>query len=471
MKNIDKYLEKEKSKKILRFMTCGSVDDGKSTLIGRMLYDTNSIFNDQLEKAKKDSIKYGNKNNEIDLSLLLDGLSSEKEQGITIDIAYRYFSTNKKKFIIADSPGHLEYTRNMVTAASNSELAIILINIKKGITEQTLRHIYLLYIFGIKNIIISINKMDLVNYSETKFNTIVKELSKFIKNKFETIYIVPTSAINGDNVVKKSKNMSWYNGKTIMNILNNIKIKKDKQNKKSLIFAVQYINKDMNFRGYCGKLISGNIENNQKIKIFPSGKTTKIKNIIKVSSSNLNEKKKVELNENVTLELEDEVSLSRGNFIILDKKEYKIGNSINTNIICLVEEELNIENEYIIKYLYGEYKIKINKINYLINVSKQKKEKKKINTKLKLNDIANCDIELEEKILFDTYKNNKELGSFIIIDKFNNKTVGAGFIVKGLDKNDKIIKNNKKYTQKEINLNQYIRKNYPEWECKKIDDL
>jgi len=457
------------NKNILRFLTCGSVDDGKSTLIGRILYDTKSILKDQMNSVKNESKKFGTQENQIDLALLVDGLQSEREQGITIDVAYRFFSTNKRKFIIADTPGHEEYTRNMVTGASNSNLALILIDATKGVLPQTKRHTYIVNLLGIKNIIVAVNKMDLVNYNETIFKDIVKKFKEITLDlKLSNIKFVPISATKGDNIVYKSKQMFWYNGNTILNLLENIKIQHNYNNK--LRFAVQYVNRpNSNFRGFCGTVLSGKISVGDTITILPSGNKTKVKKIIDASKINLNHViSKAEVSEAtksmaITLLTETEIDISRGDMIIHSKETPKISNQLKVMIVWMDNTPLNINKDYYIKHTTAVFNIKFEKINYKIDINNFKK----ITTDtLKLNDIGSCRVSLNRPIIVDTYKNNRLTGSFIIIDKLTNNTVGAGMIVDLSRRNTKIIK--REYSNAEKELNAFIRKHYPEWDCKEI---
>ncbi|EFV4700453.1 sulfate adenylyltransferase subunit CysN [Campylobacter coli] len=464
--NIEKYLQEHENKELCRFITCGSVDDGKSTLIGRMLYDSKMLFEDQILSLEKDSKK-------LDFALLVDGLASEREQGITIDVAYRFFTSEKRKFIIADTPGHEQYTRNMATGASTADIAIILIDARKGVLTQTKRHSYIVSLLGIKQFIIAINKMDLVDFRQDIFDDICKsyeEILPYLKN-YENIqtHFVPISALDGDNIASKSIHTPWYNGKTLSELLDTLPITTDFNDE--FIMSVQYVNRPhLNFRGFCGSIASGKVSVGDEIMILPSLKTSKIKEIITPDIKNL---KVLDKNENIqsaknasfpsaiTLTLEDEIDISRGDVIVSKNHSIEISNSFKAMVIWMSEERFSLSGSYLIKIANLTTSITFEKIDY----------KKDINTfeefqsdELKLNDIAKCTLRLSKKTALAAYKDNKTLGSFIIIDKYSNETLAAGMVEEILTHEDKA----RVYTQAEIELNTYIRKNYPEWECKKI---
>ncbi|EGO0810455.1 sulfate adenylyltransferase subunit CysN [Campylobacter lari] len=467
--NIDyeKYLKEHENKELCRFITCGSVDDGKSTLIGRMLYDAKMLFEDQIISLKKDSKKFGNAGEKLDFALLVDGLASEREQGITIDVAYRFFTSEKRKFIIADTPGHEQYTRNMATGASAADIAIILIDARKGVLTQTKRHSYIASLFGIKQFIIAINKMDLIDFDQNIFEKICKDYEKiisYLKNsKKINTYFVPICAIDGDNIAHKSTNTPWYKGKTLSELLDTLLIYTQDNNE--FIMSVQYVNRpNLDFRGFCGNIASGKISVNDEIVILPSLKTSHIKEII---TSNINLDKSVQSSKNasfpsaITLTLKDEIDISRGDVIVSKQHDVKISNTFKAMIIWM--SEVKFEK-------YGNYLIKLaNSTNNIQNINID--FKKDINTfdeyidgKLCINDIAKCTLTLNKKIPLKIYDENKTLGSFIIIDKYSNETLAAGMIEEILDCKEKL----RIYTQEEIELNAYIRENYPEWGCKKI---
>ncbi|HEF9589848.1 TPA: sulfate adenylyltransferase subunit CysN [Campylobacter coli] len=471
--NIEKYLQEHENKELCRFITCGSVDDGKSTLIGRMLYDSKMLFEDQILSLEKDSKKLGNAGEKLDFALLVDGLASEREQGITIDVAYRFFTSEKRKFIIADTPGHEQYTRNMATGASTADIAIILIDARKGVLTQTKRHSYIVSLLGIKQFIIAINKMDLVNFRQDVFDDICKsyeEILPYLKNyKNIQTHFVPISALDGDNIASKSIHTPWYNGKTLSELLDTLPITADFNDE--FIMSVQYVNRPhLNFRGFCGSIASGKVSVGDEIMILPSLKTSKIKEIITPDIENLkvlDKNEKIQSSKNasfpsaITLTLEDEIDISRGDVIVSKNHSLKISNSFKAMMIWMSEAKFSLSGNYLIKMANLTTSITFEKIDF----------KKDINTfeesqsdELKLNDIAKCTLRLSKKTALAAYKDNKTLGSFIIIDRYSNETLAAGMVEEILTHEDKA----RVYTQAEIELNAYIRKNYPEWECKKI---
>nr|ELW5170094.1 sulfate adenylyltransferase subunit CysN [Campylobacter coli] len=471
--NVEKYLKEHENKELCRFITCGSVDDGKSTLIGRMLYDSKMLFEDQILSLEKDSKKLGNAGEKLDFALLVDGLASEREQGITIDVAYRFFISEKRKFIIADTPGHEQYTRNMATGASTADIAIILIDARKGVLTQTKRHSYIVSLLGIKQFIIAINKMDLVDFRQDVFDDICKsykEILPYLKN-YENIqtHFVPISALDGDNIASKSIHTPWYNGKTLSELLDTLPIAADFNDE--FIMSVQYVNRPhLNFRGFCGSIASGKVSVGDEIMILPSLKTSKIKEIITPDIKNLkvldkNEKHQSSKNASfpsaITLTLEDEIDISRGDVMASKNHSLKISNSFKAMMIWMSEAKFSLNGNYLIKIANLTTSITFERIDF----------KKDINTfeesqsdELKLNDIAKCTLRLSKKTALAAYKDNKTLGSFIIIDRYSNETLAAGMVEEILTHEDKA----RVYTQAEIELNAYIRKNYPEWECKKI---
>ena len=410
---------------ILRFATAGSVDDGKSTLIGRLLYDSKGIFSDQLEALENDSKLKNQKN--IDLAHLTDGLKDEREQGITIDVAYRYFSTTKRKFIIADTPGHEEYTRNMFTGASNSNLAIILIDSRKGVLEQSRRHLYISYLLGIKDIIVAVNKMDLIEYSEKKFFSIKNEFNQIAKKlSIKSIKFIPISALHGDMIVKRGDNLPWYKGETLLSMLENTVVHSNDESSHSS-FPIQLVsrvdNDEINdFRGYMGTTASGEFKIGDKIRILPGKKESEIKNII-VSGSNTN---KITKNQSGTLLIKDELQISRGDTVTSLNYNPRIDSTISAQICWMSDEELNPNKKYLIKHSNKISKILIKQVVDKINI--ESLEKIQSEDSIKMNDIGNVIIKVQNDIVFDTYESNKVLGSFIIIDTDSNNTVAAGII-------------------------------------------
>ncbi|XAK03175.1 sulfate adenylyltransferase subunit CysN [Campylobacter coli] len=471
--NIEKYLQEHENKELCRFITCGSVDDGKSTLIGRMLYDSKMLFEDQILSLEKDSKKLGNVGEKLDFALLVDGLASEREQGITIDVAYRFFTSEKRKFIIADTPGHEQYTRNMATGASTADIAIILIDARKGVLTQTKRHSYIVSLLGIKQFIIAINKMDLVNFRQDVFDDICKSYGKillYLKN-YENIqtHFVPISALDGDNIASKSIHTPWYNGKTLSELLDTLPIATDFNDE--FVMSVQYVNRPhLNFRGFCGSIASGKVSVGDEIMILPSLKTSKIKEIIIPDIENLkvlDKDEKIQSSKNasfpsaITLTLEDEIDISRGDVIVSKNHSLEISNSFKAMMIWMSEAEFSLNGNYLIKIANLTTSITFEKIDFKKDINTFKESQ---SDELKLNDIAKCTLRLSKKTALAAYKDNKTLGSFIIIDRYSNETLAAGMVEEILTHEDKA----RVYTQAEIELNAYIRKNYPEWECKKI---
>ncbi|WP_068548942.1 sulfate adenylyltransferase subunit CysN [Thermosulfidibacter takaii] len=492
--NIHEYLQQHQRKELLRFITCGSVDDGKSTLIGRLLYETKMVFEDQLMALKAEA-KYKRTDEEIDFSLLVDGLQAEREQGITIDVAYRYFSTDKRKFIIADAPGHEQYTRNMATGASNAEVAVILIDARKGVLTQTRRHSFIVTLMGIRNIAVAINKMDLVQYSEEVYRKIVKDYKEMFSHlrfslpfkKFDAeIEFIPISALKGDNVVKKSENMPWYQGKTLLEYLDTVNVKgasfqfqsnSENNQNEPLRFPVQYINRpNLYFRGYCGTIASGNIKVGDEIIVYPSRVKTKVKTIIppnykenrdnnpEVNLANIEYTDFAHSPMPITIQTETEVDISRGDLIVkVDDRQPRFSNSFEAFLVWMDEEPLK-NTEYILKIYTKETLATVSRILFKKDVNTWEKVEAKT---LQLNDIARVQIDLAEKIAFDLYEENKTTGAFILIDRITNFTSAAGIIVGESTKRPK----RRVYTEAEKALNRFIRQYYPEWGCKSIEEL
>ena len=410
---------------ILRFATAGSVDDGKSTLIGRLLYDSKEIFLDQLEALEEDS---KSKNlDTIDLAHLTDGLKDEREQGITIDVAYRYFSTPKRKFIIADTPGHEEYTRNMFTGASNSSLAIILIDSRKGVLRQSRRHLYISYLLGIKNIIVAVNKMDLINYNREKFLSIRQDFKEISKDlSMESINFVPLSALNGDMIVRRGTNLPWYKGETLISLLEKVNLKKE-SNTGQNCFPVQLIsrvdNEDVkDFRGYMGTVTSGGFKIGEKIKVLPSKKESVIKDIL-VSDSYSEE---ISKNQSGTILLEDEIEISRGDLIANVEYHPRTSSVISCHVCWMSSESLVLNKKYLIKHSNKISKAIVTKIINKVDIESLKETDS--SNSLEMNDIGKVEIKIQNQIVNDSYKSNRNLGSLIIIDIESNNTVGAGII-------------------------------------------
>jgi len=480
--SIESYLKEHENKDMLRFLTCGSVDDGKSTLIGRMLYDSKMIFDDQLAAAESESEKYGTTGKKIDFALLVDGLQSEREQGITIDVAYRFFTTEKRKYIIADTPGHEQYTRNMVTGASTADVAIILIDARKGILTQTRRHSFIVNLLGIEHVIVAINKMDLVEYSQEVFEKIKSDYEALadelgIKNR----YYIPLSALEGDNVVDRSENTPWYEGLPLLKYLDSVELTtNDSRLSTNFRFPVQYVNRpNLDFRGFCGTIASGSVKVGDEITVLPSGKTTKVKSIINAGDiTEANRKDPLSANDQrpmtndyyapmaVTITTEDEIDISRGDMIVHSKNMPRVSNALKVMLVWMDEKPMEVGRVYDIKRATTLLSGHIEHINYRVNVNTYEREQV---DSLGLNDIASCKMILTRPIAADKYEENRQTGSFIIIDRVTNNTVGAGMIIDVAKREeDGKVHTHRSYTDAEIALNEYIRTHFPEWGCKDI---
>jgi len=418
---ISKYLKSQASLNLLRFITCGSVDDGKSTLIGRMLYESQMIFDDQVASLKNDSKKYGTQGENIDFALLVDGLSAEREQGITIDVAYRFFSSSKRKFIVADTPGHEQYTRNMATGASTAELAILLVDARNGILTQTKRHSFIVSLLGIKNIILAINKMDLVNYDKNIYEKISSEYKLFSKKlNFENIQSIPISALKGDNIHKKSKYMKWYNDKTLFDYLETTKTKI--QSSDSFVLPVQSVNRpNLNFRGYSGTIAEGKIRKGDELISLPSNQKVKVKDIF-VGERSL---KTASFKQSITLTIDKEIDTSRGDILCSKNSTVDMADQFNMNVIWMSEDKGFTGRTYLAKIHNISTSIKIMNIKKIYDVNTLEFA---AGNELKLNDVAEISISFNKTVPFSTFKENKILGSLIIIDPINNQTIGMGMI-------------------------------------------
>ena len=418
---ISRYLKSQASLNLLRFITCGSVDDGKSTLIGRMLYESQMIFDDQVASLKNDSKKYGTQGENIDFALLVDGLSAEREQGITIDVAYRFFSSSKRKFIVADTPGHEQYTRNMATGASTAELAILLVDARNGILTQTKRHSFIVSLLGIKNIVLAINKMDLVNYDKNIYEKISSEYKLFSKKlNFKNIQSIPISALKGDNIHKKSKYMKWYNDKTLFDYLETTKTKI--QSSDSFVLPVQSVNRpNLNFRGYSGTIAEGKIRKGDELISLPSNQKVKVKDIF-VGERSL---KTASFKQSITLTIDKEIDTSRGDILCSKNSTVDMADQFNMNVIWMSEDKGFTGRTYLAKIHNISTSIKIMNIKKIYDVNTLEFA---AGNELKLNDVAEISISFNKSVPFSTFKENKILGSLIIIDPINNQTIGMGMI-------------------------------------------
>ena len=431
--DIDSYLKSHEEKSLLRFITCGSVDDGKSTLIGRMLYESQMLFDDQLSALKHDSKKIGTQGNEIDFALLVDGLAAEREQGITIDVAYRFFSTDKRKYIVADTPGHEEYTRNMATGASTADVAIILIDAEQGVLTQTRRHSFIVSMVGVKKVLLAVNKLDLVNYSQEVYNQIVSDYSDFAENALdlESITAVPISALLGDNVVEKSEKTPWYKGETIMQYLENIEVKNQRK-QTPFRMPVQWVNRpNSGFRGFTGLIASGETKVGDKIRLHPGGNESTIESIITWNGK----LPKASAGQSVTITLNDEIDVSRGDIIATSTDPCGEADQFQSRILWMSEDAMIPGRQYILKSNTQSAILTLGRLKHRIDVNTLDHLPAKT---LELNEIGVCNISLDKRIAFDSYENNQTMGGFIVIDRLSNNTVGMGLIDFALRRSENI---------------------------------
>jgi len=422
-KDIRAYLKSHETKSLLRFITCGSVDDGKSTLIGRLLFDSKMIFEDQLKALEADSSKFGTQGERIDLALLVDGLAAEREQGITIDVAYRFFSTDRRKFIVADTPGHEQYTRNMVTGASTADLAVVLIDARKGVLTQTKRHTTLVNLVGIQEIVLAVNKMDLVGYKREVFEKIVEDYRAFAAQlgiaKFTAI---PISALESDNITSRSIHTGWYTGPTLMGYLETVSVNADAAATQPLRFPVQWVNRpNLDFRGFTGTVASGTVKKGDPIRVMPSGKETKVKDLVFYKDS-LNE---ATAGQPITIMLEDEVDVSRGDVLCDPKAPATVADQFEAKLVWMVDESMHPGRIFWLKCSAKTVNATVTKIKHQVNVNTLEKLAAE---KLTLNAVATCNISTDAPLVFDPYAENKTTGGFILIDRLTNNTVAAGMI-------------------------------------------
>ncbi len=461
--DIEAYLKAHEQKDMLRFLTCGSVDDGKSTLIGRLLYDSQMVLDDQLASVKRESQKYGTTGEAIDLALLVDGLQSEREQGITIDVAYRFFATEHRKYIIADTPGHEQYTRNMVTGASTADVAIILIDARKGILTQTRRHSYIVNLLGIEHVIVAINKMDLVDFSQEVFEQIKASYGLLAQELgIPHTYTIPLSALTGDNVVERTPHLGWYKGEPLLSLLDGLKVERS-PHAESFRLPVQYVNRpNLDFRGFCGTVASGEVKVGDTITVLPSGKSTHIKEILNAGEVSQVASKKMA----VTVTTTDEVDISRGDMLVHTNTLPRVSNMLKVMLVWMDEVAMEVGRTYDIKCASSLIAGVVEHINYRIDINTYEREQTE---QLQLNDIASARLRLTRPIAVDAYRQNRQTGSFILIDRLTNNTVGAGMIVDVAKReSDRTITPPRTYSASEVALNAYIRSHFPEWGCKAI---
>jgi bifunctional enzyme CysN/CysC len=421
--DIDQYLRKHEQKSLLRFITCGSVDDGKSTLIGRLLYESKMLFDDQLAAIEADSRKWGTQGGEIDFALLVDGLAAEREQGITIDVAYRFFSTDRRKFIVADTPGHEQYTRNMITGASTADVAVILVDARRGLLTQTRRHSYLVSLMGIRKVVLAINKMDLVDHAEKVFRGIAEEYRHFAAQfGLEDITPIPMSALRGDNIIEHSERMPWYHGSTLMGYLETVNIGESPQHDAPFRLPVQWVNRPhLDFRGFCGTVSSGSIKPGDRVRVQPSGRESRVARIVTANG----DLPIAVSGQAITLTLTDEVDASRGDMISAATSPAEVADQFETTLVWMSEEAMLPGRPYLLKIGTRTLNATITEPKYKINVNTLEHLAAK---KLELNEIGVCNIALDRPIAFDAYKDNRDTGAFILINRMTNNTVGAGML-------------------------------------------
>ena len=430
--DIDAYLEAHQNKSLLRFITCGSVDDGKSTLIGRLLYDSKMVFEDQLAALEADSKRIGTQGGEIDFALLVDGLAAEREQGITIDVAYRFFSTETRKFIVADTPGHEQYTRNMVTGASTADAAVILIDARKGVLTQTRRHSYLVSLLGIRHVVLAVNKMDLIGWDPERFAAIVAEYRAFAAQiGLDAVTAIPISGLKGDNIASRSEAASWYEGPTLMEWLEGVDVGADTRNA-PFRMPVQWVNRpNLDFRGFAGLISAGAVRPGDRVKVLPSGRESTVARIV-VMPGDLDQ---AVVGQSVTLTLTDEIDISRGDVLVAADAAPEVADQFETTLVWMDDDPLPPGRPYLLKIGARTVTAQVTEIKHKVNVNTLEKLAAK---RLELNEIAVANISLDRPIPFEPYTDNRDLGGFILIDKISNRTVGAGLINHHLRRADNI---------------------------------
>lgn len=456
------YLAQQQHKGLLRFLTCGSVDDGKSTLIGRLLHDSAQIYEDQLASLKSDSAKMGTTGEAIDLALLVDGLQAEREQGITIDVAYRYFSSDKRKFIIADTPGHEQYTRNMATGASTCDLAVILVDARYGVQTQTKRHAFIASLLGIRHFIVAVNKMDLLGFDEQIFKQIRADFADFVKGFGSLdIHYVPLSALNGDNVVERSQQSPWYHGGTLLELLETIDTQRELA-ALPLRLPVQYVSRPhLDFRGFAGTLASGMLKVGEEVVALPSGKRSKVARIVTFDG----DLAEAVAGQAVTITLEDEIDISRGDLLAKPDLAPAVGNRITADMVWMDEKPLQLGQLYDIKVAGKKTQAIVAAIDYVIDVNTLGHS---VADTLGLNGIARVTLELTEEIVFDPYALVRDTGGMILIDRLSNATVAAVMVVAGSGAN---LSQARELSAFEIEFNALVRKHFPHWQAIDITKL
>lgn len=452
---VEAYLHAQQHKSLLRFLTCGSVDDGKSTLIGRLLHDTRQIYEDQLSSLHNDSKRHGTQGEKLDLALLVDGLQAEREQGITIDVAYRYFSTEKRKFIIADTPGHEQYTRNMATGASTCDLAILLIDARKGVLDQTRRHSFISTLLGIKHLVVAINKMDLVDYSEETFNRIREEYLTFAEQLPGNLDIrfVPLSALEGDNVASSSDNIAWYSGPTLLEVLETVEVRRTVDTQ-PMRFPVQYVNRpNLDFRGFSGTVASGSVKVGQRVKVLPSGVESSIARIVTFDG----DLPEAFAGEAVTLVLKDEIDISRGDLLLDAQDALPSVQRAAVDVVWMAEQPLAAGQSYDIKVAGKKTRARVDGIQYQVDINNL--TQREVDA-LPLNGIGLVDLTFDEPLVLDKYQENPVTGGLIFIDRLTNVTVGAGMV---REPNTEATAVSSEFSAFELELNALVRKHFPHW--------
>lgn len=431
--DINAYLNQHENKSLLRFITCGSVDDGKSTLIGRLLYESKVLFEDQLDAVASDSKKWGTQGKEMDFALLVDGLAAEREQGITIDVAYRFFATENRKFIVADTPGHEQYTRNMVTGASTCDAAVILCDARQGVLTQTRRHSYLLSLLGIRNVVLAVNKMDLMQYDETVYDEIVETYAEFAKHiGLDNVTAVPVSALCGDNILTRSAKMPWYHGPTLLSYLETAEVNDEHRRAAPFRLPVQWVNRpNLDFRGFAGSVASGSVKPGDTVRVQPSGKTSTVARIV-THDGDLSE---AIAGQSVTLTLTDEIDVSRGDIISTTDEPASTADQFETTIVWMHDEPMHAGRPYLMKIGTKTVSVTITDIKHEVNVNTLEQSAAK---QLELNSIGVCNISTDQPIAFDSFADNQETGSLILIDRVDNHTVGAGMLHFALRRSENI---------------------------------
>ncbi|CAM3226636.1 sulfate adenylyltransferase subunit CysN [Prescottella defluvii] len=430
--DIEQYLARHATKSMLRFITCGSVDDGKSTLIGRLLYESKLVFEDQLSALEADSRKVGTQGDGLDFALLVDGLAAEREQGITIDVAYRYFSTERRKFVVADTPGHEQYTRNMVTGASTADLAVILVDARKGVLTQTRRHSYLVSLLGIRHVVLAVNKLDLVDYSQDAFETIRDEYAGFAAEIGLTeVVAIPLSAYLGDNLTERSANTSWYEGPTLIEHLETVEIE-DELRSGPFRMPVQWVNRpNLDFRGFSGQIVGGAVRPGDRVRVLPSGKESTVDRIVTMDGD-LDE---AIAGQSVTVTLTDEIDISRGDVLAVSDALPGVADQFEAHVVWMGEHEMLPERPYLCQIGTMTVQARITRPKYKVNVNTLEKT---ATSTLALNEIGVCNISFDRPVPFDPYVENRDAGGFILIDRLTNTTVGAGMIAHSLRRSDNI---------------------------------